>query len=210
MTFKEHVNMLIARMKIRVQILKKLSSLSWGSNINILAITYKSLIQNCIAHGIGAWGGNVPEEKIQRINIEVIHPALRVITGNKKWCRIENLYMSVGALNVQNLFTERSAMLLDRIKRIKNEDDPAVENMSGTLTAGAPVGFPTLEKILHQNVGIPRSLKELPTISTSIMISARGGGTAPPDASIYTPSLYDIKKRLQHLLGVPKLDRSCI
>ena len=98
--------------------MKKIANTSWGCNIQTMIMTYKGLIQNSISFGIAAWGGNVPEEVLQRINIDLIHPALRIIGGNKRWCRIENLYLSMDAYSVQNLSTTRCAQLLDRKRRI--------------------------------------------------------------------------------------------
>ena len=75
-TFSTHVNTLIERLKRRISVMRRLTSRSWGSNIRLLIITYKAIIQNVMSYGLCAWGGFVPEEKIQRLNIE-IHPCLR-------------------------------------------------------------------------------------------------------------------------------------
>ena len=60
-TFQDHVYQLIARLKRRLLIIKRLSFLSWGPNTLLLINTYKALFQNVIAYGICAWGGFVPE-----------------------------------------------------------------------------------------------------------------------------------------------------
>ena len=62
-TFQEHIVELMAKLKIRSHILRKLSNTSWGSSIDLLSITYKSIIQNTLSHGISAWGGHAPEER---------------------------------------------------------------------------------------------------------------------------------------------------
>ena len=43
-------------------------------------------------HGIISWGAVAAEQDLRRLNIDVVHPALRIALGTKKWCRIENLY----------------------------------------------------------------------------------------------------------------------
>ena len=59
-TFKEHVEILLARLKRRVHIFRRITSLSWGSNVRLLTTMFKGLIQNVIGYGITAWGSYVP------------------------------------------------------------------------------------------------------------------------------------------------------
>ena len=90
---------------------------------------YKSLIQNTVRYGISALGGYVREQDINRINIEILDPCVRIIQKNARWCRIENLFMTAGARSAHNLSTLRNAMLRDGglRKSTKSHTPPKIE-----------------------------------------------------------------------------------
>ena len=123
--FATHTAILSARPRRRVALLRRLSSNSWGCGSTILLATYKALVQNCLAHGIVGWGSFVPEEVFRRLNVEVVHPGLRLACGVGRWCRIEALYALSGCMSVQSLYAYRCGKLFDHVSRTRGNDAAA-------------------------------------------------------------------------------------
>ncbi|UYV83358.1 hypothetical protein LAZ67_23000752 [Cordylochernes scorpioides] len=55
LTFKKHIDTMISKAKNRLKILKKISSLNWGANANILRTTYLALVRPILEYATPAW-----------------------------------------------------------------------------------------------------------------------------------------------------------
>ena len=120
-----HVSILTARLRRRVALLRRHSSTSWGCSATFLLATYQALVQNCLAHGIVGLGSLVTEEVFLRLNVEVVHPGLRLACGVGRLHRIETLYAMSGCLSAQHLFTCRCGKLFDHASRTRGNDAAA-------------------------------------------------------------------------------------
>ena len=117
-TFLEHIAIVKARCARRVSILRRLASTSWGCHVGILRTTYLALVANCLAYGIASWGPFVAEEHWQRINVDIIHPAARLIAGVARWTRIEALYRTAGVHSIQNIYALKVGQQADHLSRL--------------------------------------------------------------------------------------------
>ena len=201
-TFGQHVQVVKARGRRRAGILRRLASTTWGCRYDVLRTTYLALIQNSIAYAIHAWGSYVADEKWARLNVEVIHPCLRMITGLPRWCRIEALYAASRAMSVQNLYTYKCAKWLDHtLRTTRNVAADTLRALLPLPSDRPPAAAKSRElpATLLRTVPFYGRLGAAVTPDTSLVVSV---STTPPTEpapspapghSLYTPNAYALK-----------------
>ena len=79
--FTKHISNLVARARVRQNVLKRMSGCSWRAETNILRATHRALIESIISRGLPAVGSGAYELDLRRRDTCALNPAARKITG---------------------------------------------------------------------------------------------------------------------------------
>ena len=55
--------------------------MKWGCEVDTMKQTYSALIEGLVGYCIPPWGSSAPQEKMARLDIEVVNVACRVVMG---------------------------------------------------------------------------------------------------------------------------------
>ena len=132
-----------------------------------------------------------------KINIEIIHPTLRIIQHNAKWCRIENLYATSGIYSAHNLFTLRCAILRD--KRLRLSPTTRTLQNIGEKKRMHPQ---ETQNILNKWPGTPTRRRNVHEQHIEWPTSVAGEEKNNEEyQNVYTPNLYHLKRHQSYVLG---------
>ena len=111
-TFDSHCSALLAKSRTRQGILSSVAHRGWGLETAVLRITHDALVTSLLRYGLNILGSTMPEDLINRIDVLVINPAARRITGLETHTRIEVLHFLAGTQSYRNLYVCHSASFL--------------------------------------------------------------------------------------------------
>ena len=100
LTFKAHIQSIISRATLRLNILKALSGTTWGQQKETLIISYKSIIRSLFTYCAPIWFPNASPTSLNRIQ-SIQNAALRTATGNVKMASIGHLHAETQVLPVE-------------------------------------------------------------------------------------------------------------
>ena len=103
-TFDSHCTALFAKSRTRQGIMASVARRGWGLETAVLRITHDALITSLLRYGLSVLGSCVPDDLINRIDVLVINPAARRITGLESHARIEVLHFLAGTQSYRNLY----------------------------------------------------------------------------------------------------------
>ena len=204
LSFAHHIATLKTRCARRISVLRRISATTWGADFATLRAIYKAIVEGPLCYGLTAWGPFAAEETWHRLNIDVVHPGARAVTGLPRWTRIEALYRVAGLSSIQNLYAERCATRLDALERTslneaasnarlrtrpqgeaENDQDRASRPPSRLCELVAP---PLLKWGLACD-----AVLNLVTPRTSHADGQTTSATGPPE-TIYTPNAHLLKR----------------
>ena len=90
-SFEPHFEDMLNALKLRTNVLKRLSGTNWGLEHHLLQATYKSLITSKIAYGLPAFGQFLDPNKFYMLDTKVIHVAARIISRITKISRNDKI-----------------------------------------------------------------------------------------------------------------------
>ena len=111
-TFDSHHSALLAKSRTRQGILSSVAHRGWGLETSILRITHDALVTSLLRYGLNILGSSMPDDLVNRIDVLVINPAARRITGLETHTRIEVLHFLAGTQSYRNLYICHTAQFL--------------------------------------------------------------------------------------------------
>lgn len=115
LTWKPHIEMLVANCKRRLAVLKCLSNINWGANREIILMLYKALIQSRIDYGSAIYS-SARKTVIKRLD-PLLHESIRLATGAFRTSPKKSLYCDSG---IQSLYHRRLQISLNYVARISS------------------------------------------------------------------------------------------
>ena len=113
LTFFNHINETVCNVKLRLNILKVVSSFNWGADRTTLLRIYQALCLSKIEYGSQIYGSAC---KTTLAKLDVVHNmALRICTGAYRTSPIESLYVDSG---IPPLFIRREELGLRYMSRV--------------------------------------------------------------------------------------------
>ena len=103
---------LLAKSRTRQSILTNIAHRKWGVETAVPRITHDALINRLLRYGMNILGSCLPEDLIDKLDVHVINPAARRITGLDAKARIEVLHFLAGAHTYKNLYTCHAASFM--------------------------------------------------------------------------------------------------
>ena len=79
--FQDHVRLILEKAKIRLAILVKVSSSTWGLDTGMLRLTAKALVLSLLRYGLTVTGSGMSNRDMQKIDTRVINILARKILG---------------------------------------------------------------------------------------------------------------------------------
>uniref|UniRef100_A0A1I8HEE0 RNase H domain-containing protein n=1 Tax=Macrostomum lignano TaxID=282301 RepID=A0A1I8HEE0_9PLAT len=121
LTFKMHLNGVIAEGRKKLALLRRVSSSSWGWDLKLGRQTYVALMQSRLLYGAPAWTPWLANVDWQRLEV-LQRCAARIMTGAVATTPVEALQAESGLVPVRQICQARWAAKLDRWRRHKTED----------------------------------------------------------------------------------------
>ena len=113
LTFAHHINEIVCNVKLRLNILKVVSSCNWGADRTTLLRMYQALCLSKIEYGSQIYGSAC---KTTLAKLDVVHNmALRICTGAYRTSPIDSLYVDAG---IPPLFIRREELGLRYLSRV--------------------------------------------------------------------------------------------
>ena len=113
LTFYNHINEIVCNVKLRLNILKVVSSFNWGADRTTLLRMYQALCLSKIEYASQIYGSAC---KTSLAKLDVVHNmALRICTGTYRTSPIESLYVDSG---IPPLFIRREELGLRYMSRV--------------------------------------------------------------------------------------------
>ena len=103
---------MLAKSRVRQGILASISHRKWGLEATVLRMTHEALANSLLRYGLNVMGSCMPEDLINSIDVHVVNPAARRISGLSSHTRIEALHFLAGALSCRNLYIGHTASFL--------------------------------------------------------------------------------------------------
>ena len=103
-TFDTHYESLIAKARMRQSIMAGVAHRKWGLETAILRISSDAIITSLLRYGLTVLGSGLPEDLINKIDVQIINTTARRITGLHPSTRIEVLHFLAGTSTYKNLF----------------------------------------------------------------------------------------------------------
>ena len=119
-TFEGHLRRLLSKAKIRLVLVKRVASQSWGLVVGMLRLTGEALVISLLRYCFAVVGSGLPESLFRRIDNQVINPLARQIAGVGPSARIPVLHAVSGLYFAHNLFTQHCGELLNLSLRAAN------------------------------------------------------------------------------------------
>ena len=116
-TFEEHFKNVQLKAKKRIAILRKVSGTKWGLDSRILTAAAHALIESITNYGLAITGTNKELAGLKEIDLKIMHPIARQITGTNRTIRREILYPLADLRAIDNHYVQKTANMLDRTLR---------------------------------------------------------------------------------------------
>ena len=113
MCFRDHIEKMIDRAKVRMGLLSRVTSFTWGLETGVLRMTAETLITSLIRYGLSVWGAMAYEQYLKKIDTAVINPMARKVLGTGISARLPTLHATAGVKSMRNIFAQHCAELLD-------------------------------------------------------------------------------------------------
>ena len=113
LTFSQHINEVTCNVKLRLNILKVVSSFNWGADRTTLLRIYQSLCLSKIEYGCQIYG-SACKTTLEKLDI-VHNMALRICTGAYRTSPVESLYVDSG---IPPLFIRREELGLRYMSKV--------------------------------------------------------------------------------------------
>ena len=111
--FQDHVSQILEKAKIRLAILAKVSSNSWGLDTGMLRLTGKALVLSLLRYGLTVTGSGMNDKDMQRIDTRVVNVLARRILGVGPSARLPVLHAVAGVESMNNLYVQNCAAMLN-------------------------------------------------------------------------------------------------
>ena len=168
LTFALHINEVVCNVKLRLNILKVVSSFNWGADRTTLLRMYQALCLSKIEYGSQIYGSAC---KTNLTKLDVLHNlALRICTGAYKTSPVESLYVDSG---MPPLYIRREEQGLRYLARV--------------LTSKAN---PNHKFVKQPNDRAPSKPKLPKPLEVRLVESANAIGILPPGVAEIGPSKY--------------------
>ena len=111
--FNIHMDQLWRKAKLRLAILSKVASTSWGLETGMIKATGKALVVSLLRYGLILTGSGMDERLFHRADTRIINPLARKISGAGPSARIQVLHAVAGVSSMHNLFIQHCASFLN-------------------------------------------------------------------------------------------------
>ena len=119
-TFTEHLNKLHSKAKVRLALVSRVASQSWGLEVGMLRLTGEALVISLLRYCFAVVGSGLPECLFRRIDTQLINPLARKVAGVGPSARIPVLHAVAGHTSAHNLFVQHCGELLNLSLRANN------------------------------------------------------------------------------------------
>ena len=119
-TFEGHLQKVLGKAKMRLAILSKVSSYTWGLETGVLRATGKALVTSLLRYGLAVIGSGLTERNMRLLDTRVTNVLARKICGVGQAARLPILHAASGTMAVHNLFIQRCAEMLNIALKAEN------------------------------------------------------------------------------------------
>jgi ribonuclease HI/exonuclease III len=119
--FGKHIEIITAKCRKRVNIIKCLATKSWGNSLETQRSLYIQYVRSAMEYGSSSWRGWVADcqiDKLQRIQNE----ALRAVVGLASTCPVDLLHLESGIEPIKDRLDKNDEITWDRYLRLPTTD----------------------------------------------------------------------------------------
>ena len=103
---------LMAKARTRQSVPTNIAHRKWGMETTILRITHDALVNSPMRYGMNSIGSCMPEDLVNKLDVHIINPSARRISGLDANARIEVLHFLAGTHSYNNLYVCHTASFM--------------------------------------------------------------------------------------------------
>ena len=115
--FDDHFHRILSKAKVRLAILNKVSSCTWGLETGMLRITGKAPVMSLLRYGLVVFGSGMRSAQFRQLDAKVFNILARRICGVGMSARLPTLRVVAGAMTLGNLYIHHGAEPLNPATR---------------------------------------------------------------------------------------------
>ena len=112
-SFGRHFEGIMSKVEIRLALLAKLPSYSWGLETGVWRMTGKALVISVPKYCLAVYGSGLPEHLSQKLDTSVINILARRILGVGPSARLPVLYAVADVTSIHNVYAQHCGGLLN-------------------------------------------------------------------------------------------------
>ena len=116
LTWKQHTQRTESRAKVRLALMKKLASTTWGADASTLKRLYTGRVRPVLEYGMAAWGTTAKTNMDKRSKVQ--NQAARIITGSMRSTPIQELETITGLQPLLDRCHEKLLTQAAKFKRL--------------------------------------------------------------------------------------------
>ena len=112
-SFERHFTRICEKTRVRMAILGRLATSSWGLESTMMRITGEALVVSLLRFGLTVVGSGLADGLMRRLDTTILNVMARRTTGVARTARIPVLHATAGILSAHNLFIQQCASMVD-------------------------------------------------------------------------------------------------